>query len=156
MNASQEKTAATRLQAYLHDAIPLVRHMQARVEAYDAHGLTLSAPLAANINHKQTAFGGSLASLATLSCWGLLWLMLESQPDVHIVVNESRIHYLRPVTDTLMARCVAPTAEIQQRFLDTLQRRDKARLELHAQVVQSGLVCAEFSGTFVAFRDTDD
>lgn len=146
---------ALRLERYLHDNIPLVQHMQIQVVSYDEHALVLSAPLAANINHKLTAFGGSLAALATLACWGVLWLMLEPQPDLHIVVNESHIRYLRPVTDTLVARCVPPDASARERFIDTLQRRRKARLQMSSQIVQGDMLCAELSGTFVAFHHAD-
>ncbi|HET7921352.1 MAG TPA: thioesterase domain-containing protein [Gammaproteobacteria bacterium] len=149
-------SATARLQTYLHESIPLVRHMQIVVDTYDEHGLSLSAPLAANINHKSTAFGGSLAALATLSCWGLLWLLLEPQADTHLVVRESHMHYLHPVTDTLVAVCPQPADTARQRFLDTLRRRGKARLELEAHILQQQTVCAKFSGQFVAYRDAAD
>jgi len=154
MNAVASNTSpAKRLEHYLHDNIPLVQHMQIQVVSYDEHELVLSAPLAANINHTQTAFGGSLAALTTLACWGSLWLLLNPEADTHIVVNESHLHYLRPVTDTLTAHCKLPAAETCRRFVDTLQRRGKARIKMSAIVEQDGETCVEFSGTFVAFRD---
>ncbi|HEX6549040.1 MAG TPA: thioesterase domain-containing protein [Gammaproteobacteria bacterium] len=153
--ADQNDNPALRLEQYLHDNIPLVQHMQIQVVSYDEHGLVLNAPLAANINHKLTAFGGSLAALATLACWGVLWLMLEPQADLHIVVNESHMHYLRPVTDTLVARCELPDNSSRERFIDTLQRRRKARLQMTSQIVQGDTLCAEFTGTFVAFYHAD-
>jgi thioesterase domain-containing protein len=157
MNAVTTKpTPAARLEQYLHDNIPLVQHMQIRVASYDEHSLVLTAPLAANINHTMTAFGGSIAALATLACWGVLWLMLEPEPGLHIVVHESHLRYLRPVTDTLIARCELPDSKSQQRFRESLHRRGKARLELSAQVIQDDTVCTEFTGTFVAFRESDD
>ncbi|HEX5339442.1 MAG TPA: YiiD C-terminal domain-containing protein [Gammaproteobacteria bacterium] len=144
---------AARLEYYLHENIPLVQHMQIQVVSYDQQALVLSAPLAANINHKLTAFGGSIAALATLTCWGVLWLMLEPRPDLHIVVHESHIRYLRPVTDTLVAKCTPPDDSVRRHFMDTLQRRRKARLELSAQIVQRETVCAVLTGNFVAFQD---
>ncbi|MGB9429849.1 MAG: YiiD C-terminal domain-containing protein [Gammaproteobacteria bacterium] len=143
---------AARLEAYLHKHIPLVRHMQVRVTACDASGLTLTAPLAANINHKASAFGGSLASLATLACWGLMWLVLKPAHGTHIVVNESRMLYLRPVTAALVAHCPLPDAPVLNRFLRTFERRQKARIHLHAQVLQDQRLCARFNGYFVAYH----
>ena len=144
---------AARLLAYMHSCIPLVAQMQVQSPLLDAGGLSLSAPLAPNINHERTAFGGSLVSLATLACWGYLWLLLEDEPRMHMVVNEAGMRYLKPVTGALTARCVAPEAAALQKFLDTLARRSKARLELRASITQDGTLCAEYSGSFVAYRE---
>src|SRR6267142_410222 len=85
-----------RLERYMLDTIPQVGEMQVKVAAFDATGLTLTAPLAPNINHEQTAFGGSMTSLCTLACWGLVWLQLEDTSDLHIVVSEAHMRYLKP------------------------------------------------------------
>ncbi|HKT30893.1 MAG TPA: YiiD C-terminal domain-containing protein [Gammaproteobacteria bacterium] len=148
-----DRRAGERLQAYLYTHIPLVRHMQLRVDNWDASGLTLSAALAANLNHEGTAFGGSLESLAMLACWGLVWLLLEHEPAVHIVVAESRMQFLRPVTDTLIAHCALPEPAARQTFFDTLERRNRARFELQAEIRQAHIVCAKFAGRFAAYRD---
>jgi len=114
MNPSPD--AVMRLERYMHGHIPMVAQMQVRVAGFDASGLRLAAPLAPNINHERTAFGGSLASLMTLACWGYLWLLLEDHSGLHIVVNEAKIDYLRPVTDTLDALCPPPEAAVLERF----------------------------------------
>lgn len=140
------------LEAYMHAHIPLVVQMQVRVSRYDAVGLSLEAPLAPNINHEQSAFGGSLASLCTLACWGYLWLGLDEEPRPHMVVSESKMSYLKPVTSTLSAHCAAPDAKEWRRFLDTLARRNRARLALAAEISQAGVVAARYAGEFVAYR----
>ena len=61
MNADLEAIAH-----YLHQHIPLTGHMQVGVRAVDKTGIRLRAPLAPNINHRQTAFGGSVAGLKTI------------------------------------------------------------------------------------------
>ena len=148
-----DQAGGARLQAYLHAHIPLVRHMQVRVERCDVSGVTLSAPLAANANHEGTAFGGSLECLAMLACWGVVWLLLEREPAVHIVVAESRMRFLRPVTGMLSARGALPDAVAREKFLDTLQRRNKARIGLQATINQDNRAGAQFDGHFVAYRD---
>jgi len=65
--------------AYLHQHIPLSQHLGAAVEAYDGASLRLGAPLAPNLNHRSTAFGGSLSALAILSGWTLLHLNLRER-----------------------------------------------------------------------------
>lgn len=144
--------AAERLERYMHQHIPLVAQMQVKVVWADASGLKLTAPLAPNINHEKTAFGGSLASLMTLACWGYLWLQLEEQKGLHIVVKDAQLSYLKPVTSTLDARCAPPPAEELQKFLDTLVRRGKARIELKAEILQDGAVAANYTGSFAVYR----
>ena len=56
------------LEAFLHEKIPLTRAMGLRVAESSAARLVLEAPLAANVNHLGTAFGGSLHALPTLAC----------------------------------------------------------------------------------------
>ena len=47
------------LQRYLHERIPLARAMEVEVRALASDGVELGAPLAPNINHRDTVFGGS-------------------------------------------------------------------------------------------------
>ena len=146
--------AARRLQDYMHAHIPLVAQMQVTVTGFDAAGLRLTAPLAPNINHERTAFGGSLASLMTLACWGYLWLLLEGEPALHIVVNEARVSYLKPITGELDTLCPPPAAAQLERFRETLARRGKARIELAAEVRQTGAVAARYLGSFAVYRES--
>ena len=149
MNAATSTSSpAQRLERYLHDNIPLVQHMQIQVVSYDEQELVLSAPLAANINHTQTAFGGSLAALSTLACWGSLWLLLDPQADTHIVVNESHLRYLRPVNTDMRATCCVEDAALQH-FLRALRKHDRARLELAVTVSHDDRPAVEFSGRYV-------
>lgn len=152
MPLALDPTGGARLQAYLYAHIPLVHHLQVQVDACDTIGLTLSAPLAANVNHEHTAFGGSLDSLAMLACWGMVWLLLEPEVAVHIMVAESHMRFLQPVNITLRAHCPMPDENAQRVFLATLGRRHKARIELRSRIIQDGKVCAEFEGRFAAYR----
>lgn len=58
-----------KLQQYLHDHIPLSKAMQITVERISPESVTLSAPLAPNINHRDTLFGGSASTAAILAAW---------------------------------------------------------------------------------------
>jgi len=74
------------LELLLHAEIPLSQAMQVRVLRFDRNGLVLGAALAPNLNHKKTAFGGSLNSLATLACWGLVQLLRPEEPKTAMAV----------------------------------------------------------------------
>lgn len=142
-------TPAMALEHTLHDEIPLSLAMGIRVAGYDGTSLQLTAPLAPNINHKCTAFGGSLYSLAVLCGWGMLHLKLaEAGLRKHIVIQESNIRYLLPVAQEMRAECrLGDTA--YQHFLRTLKKHGRARLSLDVVITDDQQPAIEFSGRYV-------
>ena len=140
------------LTAFLHAQIPLTQAMGLRVAESNAQRLVLEAPLAANVNHLGTAFGGSLHALPTLACYGALWMLLrEAGVDSHVVVKRSHALYRSPVHGTLRAVCERPDAAACAGFMDDLRRHKKARMEMSAIVEGAdGKPAVEFSGSFVA------
>ena len=147
-----DPTAPQRLEQYLREAIPLVVHMDVRVLSADLKGIVLEAPLAPNKNHVGTAFGASLHGVATLACWGLMWLALEEHATREIVVGESHMRYRLPANATFQARCPVPPPQALLELSADFATRGRARLVLDAQVECTGTRVAEFEGTFIAFK----
>ena len=128
-----------RLQAVLDEDLPLARFMGLRVRAWTEEGLLLSAPEAPNQNAHGTAFGGSVAALALLAGWGLVWLGLREagiEPDV--VVQKTQARYDRPIQGDLQARAHRPDPASWARFLHTLERRGLARIAVSLEVAGEG------------------
>ena len=140
-----------KIEELFYGQIPITRALGVRVEEYDGERLVLVAPLAANVNHLGTAFGGSLHAVAVLSGYGLLWLELRDL-DPHIVIRDSTISYDRPVTGDLRAVCQSPGAEELERFRQTFIERGRARIALDATIEDAGRPAVRFRGTFVALR----
>lgn len=146
------------LQHYLANAIPQFVAMQGSVTGATDERVVLTAPLAPNINHQSTAFGGSVASLATLACWGWLWnhLRAPGADTVHaqLVVARAEIDYLKPIASAITSTCVAPDAATLKSFEEAYSRRGRGRIMLEAVVEDAaGVACARFQGRFVAIRD---
>ncbi len=142
-------TPAAQLEATLREQIPLARAMDIRVAGYDGENLRLAAPLGPNVNHKLTAFGGSLYSLAVLCGWGLLHLKLtEANLQKHIVIQQGSIDYRIPVTHDMVAECRLD-AEAYRLFLHILQRRGRGRLALTVVIREEGYTAVEFTGKYV-------
>jgi len=144
------------LQSVLHSDIPLTREMGMEVIDWQAHTLRLKLPLAPNVNHKSTMFGGSLYCGAVLVGWGWLHLRLRELgiDDGHIVIQEGQISYPLPVTGAAVARCPAPDEKTWERFLTMYQRRGRARLTLETMVSNEGSdeTAVKFSGQYVLHR----
>jgi thioesterase domain-containing protein len=139
------------LQALL-SGMPPVAAMQIAVAGLDARGLCLRAPLQANVNDKDNAFGGSLASLLTLAGWGWLSLQLQQRGlAADVYVADSQLRYLAPVYEDLVALAAPAHARDWDGFIATFAQRGKARLAMRAEVVlASGAVAATLEGRFVA------
>jgi len=136
---------------FLHAHIPLAHAMGVKVESYLDGKLVLTAPLDANHNHLGTAFGGSLATLATLAGYALLWIELGDR-DAHIVIGKSEIHYRSPVRGELRAVCERPDPATLATFREHFARKEKARLTLDVAIDGDGSAGVEFRGTYVALR----
>ena len=138
------------LQDVLHSEIPISRDIGIAVEGYDGTRLSLKAPLDKNINHKATAFGGSLYSVAVLSGWGLLYLLMKERGlHGHIVIHESQVKYHRPVQGDIIAMATLDDPGILDRFMKVYRRNGKARIHLHAEVQFEGELAVEFHGQYV-------
>ena len=88
---------AKALERTLRKNIPLTAAMAVRVVRADGDSVVLAAPLAPNINHHRTFFGGSAATLATLTAWGLAEEKLRDDGlTAHLVIQRSTMEYLEP------------------------------------------------------------
>jgi thioesterase domain-containing protein len=139
------------IEAFLHEKIPLAQAMGVRVEACDEEALVLTAPLEPNHNHLGTAFGGSLAALATLTGYACLWHALDDR-DAHVVIRRSELDYRHPVRGTLRAICRRPGEDRLADFRSTFARAGKARISLKVTIGEGGRDCLTFHGVFVAVK----
>src|SRR3569833_1205949 len=122
----------TEVEAYLHSNIPLSAAMGVQVRVATPEHVLLFAPLAPNINHHQTVFGGSGVVLATLSAWTLLHLRLTHERlGANLVIQRSAMEYERPIPGDFEAACAFTVETACQKFRSTLERRGRARMTLH-------------------------
>ena len=141
------------VEAYLHKHIPLSSAMGVAVTSCDASGVTLRAPLAPNINHRATVFGGSASAVAILAAWAWLHFSLRTAGHTsRLVVQRNTVNYLAPIKTDFEARCAGLSAVQFEKFLKTLDRHGKARATLEATLICEGEIVADFSGEFVAVR----
>ncbi|GAC1510992.1 MAG: thioesterase domain-containing protein [Ktedonobacteraceae bacterium] len=138
------------LQQTLYKEIPITQHFHLTVGGYDERCLRLDAPLAENINHAGTAFGGSLSSLLTLAGWGIVWLIMrEKRLEGEIVIQDGACNYLLPVTRDFSAYCHKPEEAQVARFERMLRSHGRARMELEATIPQADKVAVSFHGRYV-------
>ena len=140
-----------RVERYLHQYIPLSAAMGVQVRTATVEHVKLAAPLAPNVNHTETVFGGSAAALATLSAWTLLHLRLEDAGlDARLVIQRSRMEYEKPIPGDFEAICDFGDDSAWEHFKVTFAKRGRARLTLRARLVHRASQVASFEGDFVA------
>jgi thioesterase domain-containing protein len=145
------------LELFLHEMIPLAKAMGVGVEVSDARALVLMAPKEQNKNSLNTAFGGSLVSLATLAGYGVVWELMKNEKGAEktewrIVVKDSRANYRRPVLGDLRAICERPAQAAIAEFKEALGRYGKAKLRLRARVIEDGQTAVDVQAAFVVSR----
>ena len=134
-------------------AMPPVAAMAIRGEGFDGELLRLSAPLAANVNDKDCAFGGSLASLMTLAGWGWLTLKLaEAGVAAEVFVADSQLRYLAPLYADLHGSARLAPGEDWPAVLRCLAKSGRARVAMQAEVAADGVVYASLAARFALKR----
>ena len=144
--------SADSLEKTFHQLIPISLHMGVKVKSYDGNRLVIKAPLSNNINHQQSAFGGSLFSLTALAGWGILQLKLgELKLSANTVVAGGEVGYSAPVFEDLLCSCDLP--EEYPAFVDKLKNKGRASIQLTANIILESGSAMMFSGKFVVSLD---
>jgi thioesterase domain-containing protein len=142
------------LARYIHAQIPLTKAMEVSVLSIEASAITLQAPLAPNINHRQSVFGGSAAALAILAGWALLHVRLRAEGiPARLVIQRNTMEYRHPILGTFSARARLEHPQRWKPFTSTLARKGKARIAVSAELEHVDQVVATFTGQFVALGD---
>ena len=146
-----DRMTPAELTDYLRGNIPLTAAMEVSAVSVATDTVVLEAPLAPNINHRKTVFGGSASSLAILAAWSLVHLRLTGTSLEHrLVIQRNTMTYDAPIEGTFRATATFADGTDWAKFLDTLERRGKARIGAIAELGYDGKPAGHFEADFVA------
>lgn len=138
---------------YIHDHIPITSHLGAFIQQYDDESITIGAPLDANINHRNSVFGGSLSAIAILSGWALLFVKLKRCGiQNRLVIQHSSFDFLNPATIDFEARSEFLSSAELDRFMKMFARKGKARITIKTNVYSGSELCGVSTGVYVAVK----
>lgn len=138
---------------WLRTQIPLLNHMGLGSFEQDNHGFSLSASLEPNINDKGTGFGGSLATLATITGWSYVTLLLRDDNfDCDVMIRDTEMRYTAPVQGDFRAVVQLPSQADAKAFLDQMSQRGKSRLTLDIRIMEQDKEALRMTGTYVAIN----
>lgn len=144
---------AQEFEVFLHKQIPITKAMEFSVIEFTPSKVRISAKLKANINHKSTAFGGSINALMTVCGWAMVFINIkEIDPKAHIVIQKSSINYIAPIDEDFIAECELTDEETKVNFLDSYRKHNKARLKLKVFCFKEDKLLAEYEGQYVVFK----
>lgn len=119
--------------------------------------VVLTAPIAHNLNHRATAFGGSVAAQAILAGWSLVHVRLEEEGvRARTVIQKSTVSYIEPIHDDFEARAGAVDPAAWRRFRASLDRWGRGRIRIDVEVRSGDLLVARLAGDYVALLGGDD
>ena len=145
------------VEEYLHNHIPISKAMGITVVNIEPDMLVLKAPIALNINHRETVFGGSASAVAILSAWSLIHTkLLEEGMQSRLVIQKSTMQYIKPIEDDFTATCKIDDSKVWERFIKILKRKGISRINLKAFLTCKGEVVADFTGDYVAIMRLDE
>ena len=147
---------ARELEEYLHEHIPLSKAMQVAVIEIQAEHVVLGAPLAPNINHRETVFGGSACAVAILAAWSLVHVRLHSRGIAgRLVIQRNSMSYDAAIFGAFTARSSVAEPSEWRRFVRTLERKGRGRISVSSALEHAGKVVGHLEGEFVALAAPD-
>jgi len=154
-DAAQVKTLATQVVAqYPRTAFASMAALIGAKVDFDAGVLSVSAPLANNVNDKACAFGGSLVSVMTMAAWGLLSEQCRrEQIDAEVYIADTQLRFRAPLFGDLNAQASLHEDTDWAVFLQTLRSKSRARAVVRASIKnEQGQTMCEMTARFAAIR----
>lgn len=140
------------LVATLENKITLYKHLGIQVLHLDGNLVHFKVSLEKSLNHKGTAFGGSLYTDAVLAAYALVFAALRHHhiTTENIVIAKGSIEYRRPVDSDFEVKCQFTSSEQEVEFFKSLKEQGRARTRIESQILGAGgSLKASFSGDFV-------
>ena len=145
---------ASEAQDYLHSEIPITRQMGIEVQTLTTNEVKLKAPIALNVNHVKSAFGGSVDSLFLTAGWVYMRLITKHiDPAPTIIGNKGTTTFKRPITSDFAAQIIIPSKTEVDSFLKVLEKKGKAWFSIRSNIVEDGKIYAIFTGDYVVIKD---
>lgn len=143
--------AIARLNDKIQTEIPLAHAAGIRLECSDDNTIVARAPLTANGNPHGSAFGGSLYVTALVAGYARTVLLVEQAGvDASVVVSHAQAEYHQPLHADISASVVPIDEKVQNRFIKSLTRHGRGRIDLTVRVIDAKIRVFELHLRFAA------
>lgn len=139
------------LQQRWEENIPISEKMGIKILEYTGYQFQCNAPLNPNLNPHNTMFAGSVFTMATLTGWGMAWLLMRERGlEGDIVLVDSHIRYRKPIFSSPVA---STSMDSISGDLDRLASGRRARIVVKVTISSNGEDAVEFIGTYMLIPD---
>ncbi|MGL6027404.1 MAG: YiiD C-terminal domain-containing protein [Vibrio sp.] len=147
LNVLRKPEWCSELQQRWAKYIPISDKIGIKIEQYTGYQFQCTAQLNPNLNPHNTLFSGSAFTLATLTGWGMAWLLMrERDLQGDIVLVDSHIRYRQPVLQNPLA---STSLDGISGDLDRLAAGRKARIVVRVMIFSADVSAIEFVGTYM-------
>ncbi|GAA0209876.1 YiiD C-terminal domain-containing protein [Kangiella japonica] len=137
------------LESLVHQEIPITRALDIRIDELNENSIRVMAPFEANKNIHNTAFAGSIYTVATIAGWSLVTSMaIHHQLEGSVVLAKANIQYKKPINGDIVAECQVDNNHLIDSFIASFQRKNRARIELDINLVEDGAIKATLHANF--------
>ncbi|MDP5255208.1 MULTISPECIES: bifunctional GNAT family N-acetyltransferase/hotdog fold thioesterase [unclassified Vibrio] len=141
------------LQQRWEEQIPISDKMGIKINEYTGYQFECRAQLNPNLNPHNTMFAGSAFTLATLTGWGMTWLLLKERGlSGAIVLADSHIRYHKPVEELPVAKT---SLDGMSGDLDRLASGRKARIVIKVTIYSGDVEAVHFVGTYMLLPERE-
>ncbi|HCD53413.1 MAG TPA: hypothetical protein DEQ34_13270 [Balneolaceae bacterium] len=143
-------------QDYIYTNIPITKAMGMKIEKLSNNEVQLSLPIDKNINHRGSAFGGSIDSLFLTTGWAFIRFLIDHYTPTPIIVgSRGETSFIKPVLTDFVSQLEMPDEVEIQKFLSTFERFGKARITLKAGIYEDDELYASFEGDYVVVKSPE-
>ncbi|MBV35228.1 MAG: thioesterase [Rickettsiales bacterium] len=137
------------LESLVHQEIPITQALDIRIKELTESSIRVMAPFEANKNIHNTAFAGSIYTVATIAGWSLVTsLALQRNLEGSVVLAKANIQYKKPINGDIVAECRVESDDLIDSFVASFKRKNRARIELEINLVEDGIIKAILSANF--------
>lgn len=140
------------LENIFRDKIKLYEHLGIEILEATSDKAHFRVSLEKNLNHKGTAFGGSLYAAGVMAAYALILAGLKQHgiSTDNIVISKGEISYLRPVDSDFEVLATFSSEEQGEKFYSEINTNKRAKEIVKVQILgEGGSLRALLSGTFV-------
>lgn len=137
------------LESLVHQEIPITQALDIQITELTEHSIRVMAPFEANKNIHNTAFAGSIYTVATIAGWSLVTsLAMQHKLEGSVVLAKAHIQYKQPINGDIVAECQVDNPALVETFIRSFKRKNRARLELAINLVEDGGIKAVLHANF--------